>query len=862
MIGVPILGLPAKFMLQSNSRSIPELISNVRQRHPRSIALSQGQLQSTYEELDDKANRFASHLARLGVGPDCCVALCFERCFDWIIAALGVLRAGAAYVPLDPGWPDSRLRFAVEDSGANILIARATLLDRLQCRALGLDPFRDAAAIASAPALEHKPIPPDGPAYIIYTSGSTGVPKGVEITHACLSNLIRWHSETFEVKQSDRASHVLSLGFDAAVLEIWGHLSAGATLCLPIDDAIRSSPELLQQWILRERVTIALVPAIVGSRLITMNWPAQTALRLLVVGGDALHHGPAAHLPFKVINQYGPTECTVVSTFAELTPGNMEAPPIGRPIAGASIYLLDHNRRAVSDGTVGEIYVGGRVVGRGYRNRTDLTKRSFLHDPFARILGARMYRTGDRGIRREDGQIEFCGRLDRQVKLRGQRVELDEIAAVLNRYPKIEFATTIASTSHDGEPQLIAYVLPKDNVQSFTKQELQTHLLDHLPAYMVPSIFVQLRDLPLTTNGKLDLTALPPPESADLLDGISDATRVSAIEKKLLALVRELLGVDSIAAGESFFLAGGHSLLGMQLILRVREIFGVEITLRQLIEAPSAAALSVLIDRAVSNLVLSQANNGRVFWVQSRAVDFAKFFRDEQPLFCAALNAHDFKALGHRPTIPAIAAALLRKIRQAQPTGPYRISGFCLGGIVAYEMACQLRAAGEKVSLLALVDAPDPGSLAPHDTWDHKMVYLRYVATRAKRLGFRRTTRYFSEHVFKRFFETIRFGKKSAHQLTEFAAHNYHPPKYDGDVLLLLASERPAYIDLAAGWRALVTGKLDIHYVRAYHRELLRSQNARYVARTILSHIAHKPASVPVPCSIDRTTFRYDSDAR
>ena len=456
-----VLSSKRNWMPKLNFRSIPEQISKVRERCPQSIALSYGERQLSYRELDDRADRFAAHLARLGVGSGGCVAVCMERSFDWIVAALGIMRAGAAYVPLDSAWPDSRLRYAVEHSGATVLVSRAALLNRLRVKAYGIDPCRDAAEIAASLRLASKPLRPQSLAYVIYTSGSTGFPKGVEITHANLTHLVRWHLDTFRVTPQDRASHLLGLGFDAAVLEIWGHLCAGSTLCLA-DDAVRSSPELIQRWIVRNRVTIALVPAVLGARLIEMAWPATTALRLLVTGGDTLHHGPAAHLPFQVVNHYGPTECTVVSTWAVLKPGADGAPPIGFPIAGAAVYLRDEHGDLVPDGTVGEIYISGCVVGQGYRNRPDLTERSFVADPFAGVPGTRMYRTGDRGLRRPDGTLEFRGRLDRQIKIRGQRVELDEISSVLSQHPSIDFAT-VMTVSNEGESKLVAYVLPKEN---------------------------------------------------------------------------------------------------------------------------------------------------------------------------------------------------------------------------------------------------------------------------------------------------------------------------------------------------------------------------------------------------------------
>jgi amino acid adenylation domain-containing protein len=581
-------------------RSVPEQISELRDAYPLSIALSYSDRQLSYEELDRKADRFAGHLVQLGIVSGDTVAICMERSFDWIVAALGIMRAGAAYVPLDSAWPDARLRFAVNDSGATAFVARAALLDRLQVKARGVDPCRDAAAIAASPEVARRAVPLESLAYVIYTSGSTGVPKGVEITHANLSHLVQWHRDAFGVTRQDRASHLAGLGFDAAVWEIWPHLCAGSTVCLA-DDAVRSSPELMQQWIIRERVTIAFVPTVHAAPMMAMEWPATTALRFLLTGGDVLHHGPAVQLPFDVVNNYGPTECTVVATSSVSKPGTTGAPRIGRPIAGASVYLLNENGEPVPDGSTGEIYIGGGGVGRGYRNLPESAERSFLPDrfagaPVAGAPGARMYRTGDRGVRRPDGEIEFRGRADRQTKIRGQRVELDEIGSVLAHHPSIEFAAAITNISEAGEKQLVAYVLPKEKACVPTARELQSHLLNSLPDYMIPATFVRLHALPLSPNGKLDLTMLPQPTEANLLESKAAKAPATPIEEKLLTVMRELLKNDAVSPEDNFFLAGGHSLLGMQLVMRLRDAFGVDLTLQQLFEAPTVERLALVVE--------------------------------------------------------------------------------------------------------------------------------------------------------------------------------------------------------------------------------------------------------------------------
>jgi amino acid adenylation domain-containing protein len=582
-------------MWHSNPSPVPEQISKVAEIAPSSVALSHGCRQLTYAELDSQADRWAAYLAEQGLVPGGAAAICMERSFDWIVAALGIMRAGGAYVPLDSAWPDARLRYAVEDCGATFVVARAALLDRLQVKAQGLDPDRDGAAIASAQQPRRTSLAPESLAYVIYTSGSTGVPKGVEITHANLCNLTAWHRQAFGVTEKDRASHLAGLGFDAAVWELWPNLAAGATICIA-DDAVRSSPELIKQWMIRERVTIGFVPTVHASPMIAIDWPETTSLRYLLTGGDALQHCPKPQLPFKVVNNYGPTEGTVVSTSGVLTPGLSGTPSIGSSISGTSLYLLDENAQQVPQGSVGEIYIGGRSVGRGYRNLPNLTAQYFMLDPFAGTPDARMYRTGDRGARLPNGDIEFRGRSDRQTKIRGQRVELDEISSVLASHSAVGFAAALTTTSPSGENVLVAYVLPKDSGDAVTSHDLQNHLLRTLPDYMVPAIFVRLRELPISPNGKLDLKNLPSPVDAELLDGRPERAPASPTEERLLAMVRQLLGNKSVSAQDSFFLAGGHSLLGMQLVMRLRETFGVELTLRQLFEAPTAERLAVVIE--------------------------------------------------------------------------------------------------------------------------------------------------------------------------------------------------------------------------------------------------------------------------
>jgi amino acid adenylation domain-containing protein len=844
-----------------------------------------------------------------------------ERSFDWIVAALGILRAGAAYVPLDTAWPDARLRFAVEDSRAVVLVARAALLDRLQVKAHGLDPCRDSGSIAAAPLIKRMDVSGESLAYVIYTSGSTGVPKGVEITHANLACLIRWHLDAFRITPQDRASNLAGLGFDAAVWEIWPNLCAGATLCLA-DDAVRSSPQLMHDWMIQQRITVSFVPTVHAAPLMAMEWPAATSLRLMLTGGDALHHGPTNQLPFDVVNNYGPTECTVVATSCMVKPGSQGAPPIGRAIAGARVYLLDEDGKPVADGDIGEIYIGGAGVGRAYRNLPDLTEKNFLPDPFADVRGARMYRTGDRGCRRPDGEIEFRGRIDRQTKIRGQRIELDEIGSVLSSHPGLEFAAAIAEASENGENKLVAYILPKHDAPVPTVKQLQSHLQRSLPSFMIPADFVRLRDLPLSPNGKVDLNLLAHATGARLLEADPAKAPATPTEEKLLIIIRKILANNEVAVDDNIFLVGGDSLFGMQVVIQLRTEFGVDVTLQQLFQSPTVERLAALIDarqreqrlasiwsellgrnhfkpddrftglgddaaltaalqqriaaefgqrvpiaELLRNPTLKQQaelTNGLVkrpltlppgvialepyesrnsiFWVHYLSANLAKAVGVDWQFLFVGLAAEDLPSLGPAPNLQGIAACLVDKILATQPEGPYTIGGLCLGGVLAFEIASQLRAARHDVSLLVLLDPPSPSQLDARNLLTPKLSNPRYLLKRLASLGLRPTLKKIRGHLIDHFPRSIKAKLEKpetsvGQRIVEAAASSYRPAKYEGQVLLLLADEHPPHVDFLPGWQAIVPHTLHAEYVHAHHSELTKTQNVGKVAEAIVSHI-------------------------
>lgn len=595
------LRVPAK---QGDAIWAHQQISQQAAASPNSLAVRDEKSQLTFGQLEQRANRLARHLQTLGVKAETPVGLYFERSVDFIIAALAVLKAGGAYVPLDAAFPPGRIDGILKDAGVPVLLSHKWMAASLAggpWKTVDLD--IDAAAIAEQSEEPFEAVIAGHQlAYIAYTSGSTGRPKGVEVTHANLQHLIGWHQRAFGVTANDRASQVAGLAFDAAVWEIWCNLTAGASLQL-IDEASRRSPEGLKDWLIAKKISIAFVPTIMAEHLITFDWPHNTALRILLTGADTLHHYPNAGLPFILVNNYGPTECTVLVTSGPVL-GSDEIghlPAIGKPIEDMEILILDAELNRVAAGGDGEICAAGPQVARGYRNLPELTAERFVSEP---VSGRRIYRTGDRGRILADGQIAFLGRMDDQIKIRGFRVEPDEIVAQLNAHPQIRNSVVVARGDNADERSLIAYISAADGAQ-LTASVLREHLRARVPDYMVPSAYVSLAQFPVTTTGKCDRQALPLPSPDNLLAESLDvapnnAGGQSSSESRIAQLVSGLMDGRTIGRDDNFFLVGGHSMLAAQLLARVREHLAVTLNLRQLFEAPTIASLAVVVDRKLA----------------------------------------------------------------------------------------------------------------------------------------------------------------------------------------------------------------------------------------------------------------------
>lgn len=579
-------------------RGVQALFEEQAARSPGALAVTSRETQLTYRQLNERANQLAHHLRALGVGPDSLVGICMERSPEMIAGQLAILKAGGAYVPMDPAYPKERLAFMLNDAGIRVLLTQKKLEPDLrsagsdrQIICLDGDQKHLADFSRENPA---NPTRTDHLAYVIYTSGSTGEPKGVELTHQNLLNLVFWHRQAYQVTPADRATQLAGVGFDASVWELWPYLTAGAAIHIP-DEETRLAPEKLRDWLVKNEITLSFVPTPLAENLIGLPWPARVALRAMLTGGDRLtRHAPPA-LPFSLINHYGPTESTVVTTCGTvLTEGhNAKAPSIGRPIANTQVYLLDQHLQPVPIGVLGELFIGGDGLARGYLNRPALTAEKFIT---ARFNGKspRLYKTGDLARYLPTGEIEFIGRNDDQVKIRGFRIELGEIETILAEHPGIGSAVVVARGDNHGDKRLIGYVTT--DVPELGKAELREFLKARVPDYMVPSAFAVLDRFPLTPNGKVDRAALPDPDDTNLLRNENAAAPATEIEKTVAAILADLLKLNDVDVRANFFDLGGHSLLGTQLIARIGEIYRIELPLRQVFESPTVAELSAEIE--------------------------------------------------------------------------------------------------------------------------------------------------------------------------------------------------------------------------------------------------------------------------
>jgi amino acid adenylation domain-containing protein len=578
----------------SEEKCVHELFEEQVARAPDAIAVRFDTEELSYRELNMRANKVARYLRGMGVGPEVLVGIFMDRSLEMLVGLLAVLKAGGAYLPLDPEYPAERIGFMIEDSQARVVLTQNSLLHRLPnttARPTCLDGDCSAFSCESGENLQGQTLP-DNLAYVIYTSGSSGQPKGVLVAHRGVTNMIEASLKLFQINSSSRILQTASLSFDASVLEIFMALLGGATLYLVDRSSLVSGTELAQ--LLRDHAitTIAVTPSLLD----TLPDGEYSALRTITVGGEACSAATAARWSRgrRLFNAYAPTEATVYATATQCVEGECRVPPLGSPITNIQVYLLDSHLQPVPIGITGEIHAGGVGLARGYLNQPRLTAKQFVPNPFSRVPGARLYKTGDLARFLVDGEIEFVGRVDQQVKLRGFRIELGEIETVLGQHPGVREAVVVAREDAPGGKRLIAYLVAREELPPATS-ELRDYLKGTLPEYMVPSSFIVLDALPLTATGKVDRNALPVPEQVRPELAHDYVAPRTAVEQVLCGVFSEVLQIDPVGVRDSFFELGGHSLLATQVASRVRLAFQVELPLRRLFEAPTVEGLAAAV---------------------------------------------------------------------------------------------------------------------------------------------------------------------------------------------------------------------------------------------------------------------------
>ncbi|HTZ14117.1 MAG TPA: amino acid adenylation domain-containing protein [Mycobacterium sp.] len=844
--------LTAQDSISPHSRCVHEIISSQVERAPDAVAVEVGDSNLTYRQLDDRAAAIASRLMEAGAGTGSVVAVLLDRTPDLVAAIMGILKSGAAFLPLDPSQPATRNNFSINDADANIVLTDRQLPtggDAVEATFINLGDVKPDAA-HGAPS---NPVSPADLAYVIYTSGSTGRPKGVLIEHRSVTNLMQTMFREFGVTASDTVLSVSSISFDVALGDIFCALACGARLVLATA-AEATNPAALIRLIADSRATYMMATPTTFGALVAAGWRGNRHLTAASIG-ETLTDGLAGALLQRcgaVWNTYGPTETTVITSVARLAEGDTIT--VGRPLPNVRMYVTDPRVRLQPVGVPGEIAIGGVAVGRGYRNRPDEHARRYGDDPFD--IGGRIYRTGDRGRLLPDGRIQHLGRYDDQLKIRGFRIEPGEIESTLCEHPDVGHCAVVAREAPNGERQLVAYIVGKAGCPS--DAEARGWLRTRLPEYMIPSAFVRLSALPQTASGKLDKAALPAPSPRGI-GRIGAQPPRNDTELRVAELWSDVLGVPVIDVNSDFFDVGGHSLLAARLISGVRQTFGVSLSPTSFLDSGrTIAKLAELLGAespSRTDEVPSALPLHFIFSDPATAMSLRRFTAQwgaAQPLY-ALIPEQPGGRFDLSMTIEHHASQALSAIRNRQPDGPLALVGYSFGGLVAYEVARQAVDAGQQVEWLGILDELAP-SIAELQ-WSQ--LSLRWRLRRIRRLPARQRWAKYREVALRvlRRGELWPQGDFDIRGATEIECR-FQQPGHEVPTHLFVSEVTAAAAEAdSLGWDEYHKGPLTVHRLTGDHVSLFALPDVEKLARVMLESLCKARANrVPAHDSTGRCT--------
>jgi amino acid adenylation domain-containing protein len=823
---------------------VDELFEERAKAEPDRIAVTFLGRSVSYASLFEQTKLLAAQLADLGVQPGNLVGVCMDRCTEMVVALLGIFRAGAAYLPLDPEFPPDRIEFMLQDAKPPVVITQKHLLQQFSfapSRVLSMDGAMPESELGSAESSPAKATRLDDLAYVLYTSGSTGKPKGVQIRHRALTNILAVVSQDIGLEISDVVLATTTISFDISTFEIFAPLIKGAHLVIA-PRSVATNGDLLAKSLSENHATVLQATPSGWQILVESGWAGKADLKMLTVG-EPLTRVLAERLLDRgkaFWNLYGPTEATVYTTGCEVYKGT-EKVTIGRPLANQTAYILDGQQQRLPVGAIGELFVGGIGVGAGYLNRPELTGERFLSDPFACEPEARLYRTGDLARMLPNGEIDLLGRADNQIKLRGYRIELEEVEAVLDAHRGI--AKSVARAMNVGDDKrLIAYVIPRD-ANLVDEAGWRQHALASLPWYMVPTSFVVTESFVLTPNGKVDRKALPefefpPPDTAQQEGGAS----LKELEETVLRCWRTLLRRPQLGLDDNFFNAGGHSLLAMRMLTTVNESLGRKLPMSLLLEAPTArqfAEIATHTGEGQSRCIVAMQPQGSlppIYLIHHLYGDvliyrsLANRFAPDRPVFGIELPADLIHGAQHS-SLETLASRYVVEIEKRHMGGPIHLGGFSSGSTIAFEMARQLKDLGHEVGVLGLIDGEvaGPGPQMPAAVRYAKMAHSKLgrivfklrdeLAQGPRRFVQKRLDYVLTKYRMRALQSSPLHGELTVFEALSLAELGYQPAPYSGSAVLIRfrREARRFSPDPLMGWSTLIQGGIHVFDVEGDH---------------------------------------------